>query len=91
MILKEYLSNLCEYNDDLMVIYSIDDEGNAYHEIYFEPTIMYVHPNDESEYVGEEHLKEWYEEYKDEMIDEDMEYQSFDEYKKQYQQVLCIN
>ena len=29
-------------NGDLDCWYAVDDEGNAYHEIYFEPSVYYV-------------------------------------------------
>lgn len=29
-------------NGDLEVWYAVDDEGNAYHPIYFEPSVYYI-------------------------------------------------
>ena len=50
MKLREYMRRLekikAKYGDDLEMVYSIDDEGNAYHSIYYHPSIG-VFENDE--------------------------------------------
>jgi hypothetical protein len=43
MKLKEYMLVLKKYakaHPNIQVIYSIDDEGNAFNDVYFHPTLM---------------------------------------------------
>lgn len=47
MILREFLDNINKMVEkdssvlDLKVIYSKDDEGNGYQEVYYDPTLFY--------------------------------------------------
>ena len=34
-------------NGDLECYYSVDDEGNAYHPVYFEPSVYWINEYDE--------------------------------------------
>lgn len=47
MKLKEYIKNLQEvakeFGDDLEVIFSADDEGNYYDEVYADPSVGNFH------------------------------------------------
>jgi len=60
MILKEYIKKLQELENkgfgDLPLIYSTDDEGNAYHEVSMGPEPLIA--NDLSTYYIELRLKE---------------------------------
>ena len=55
MTLDEFLLNindLVDENPDILdctVIYSIDDEGNAFHKVLFEPTLGF-YDNDQGEF-----------------------------------------
>lgn len=52
MKFKEYLKNLQELAEEhpealeFDVVYGIDDEGNAFHDVVFTPTIGYYHGNE---------------------------------------------
>lgn len=41
------LQNLMEENGDLECWYAVDDEGNAYHRIYFKPSMYFANEDDE--------------------------------------------
>ena len=63
MTLKEYirnLNNLVKENPgalDLEVIYSIDDEGNAFHKVHIEPTIGYL--DEDGGFKSIEQFEDW--------------------------------
>lgn len=45
MKISEMIENLQEFmneNGDIDCYYAEDDEGNGYHEVHYEPTLMYV-------------------------------------------------
>ena len=45
MKVSEMIKNLQEFmeeNGDIDCYYAVDDEGNGYKEVYYEPTLMYV-------------------------------------------------
>ena len=62
MTVKEMIENLKKMPQDLVVVYSVDDEGNAYHKIHHTPGIGkfdgydFVSKDDEAykEYEGDE-------------------------------------
>lgn len=68
-LLKEY--------GDMDVVYSVDDEGNAFRKIWWSPSLGYYCERD-SEYISEENFREEF---------EDMEYYSMDDFEK----VVCVN
>ena len=64
MKISEMIKNLEEFmaeNGDLDCWYATDDEGNAYHEIYYSPTFSYV--NEDGDMYSEEDLEEYLEDY----------------------------
>lgn len=61
MKISEMIKNLQEFmakNGDLNCWYAADDEGNAYHEVYYKPSMYYA--NEEYGVMQEEDL-EYYE------------------------------
>ena len=83
MKLREYIANLQKLAEerpetlDMDVIYSKDDEGNGYGQVYYAPGIG--EHDSEGEYTPESSVKEEPEEYG---------YDSFDDFKPN---VVCIN
>lgn len=64
MKISEMIKNLEEFmaeHGDIDCWYATDDEGNGYHEVYFDPSFRYV--NDEGEMYREEDLEEYLEDY----------------------------
>lgn len=50
MKVSEMIKNLQDFmteNGDLECWYSVDDEGNAYHKLYYAPSKYYVNEDDE--------------------------------------------
>ena len=50
MKISEMIKNLEEVmlaNGDLECYYAVDDEGNAYRPVYFEPSVYYINEYDE--------------------------------------------
>ena len=41
MKVKELISHLKQFNENLDVVYAIDEEGNAFHPIVYAPTLGY--------------------------------------------------
>lgn len=39
MLVKDLIKNLMKMPQDATVVYAIDDEGNAFHEVYNDPTL----------------------------------------------------
>jgi len=62
MTLKEHIRHLNDiahiHGDDLEVITSIDDEGNGYRRIFFEPSAG-MYNEDDREYISIENFEEW--------------------------------
>lgn len=59
MKISEMIKNLqevIEEHGDIEVWYAVDDEGNAYHPIYFKPSVYYV--NQYGEVFHEEDLED---------------------------------
>ena len=59
MKLKDYIANLqkiAEKNPDLDVVYSIDDEGNAFHNVYYGPSVGVL---EDTDFIPEEELHKW--------------------------------
>lgn len=59
MKISEMIKNLQEFMEeygDLDCWYAVDDEGNAYHEVYFEPSFRYV--DEDGEMYIEKDLEE---------------------------------
>lgn len=59
MKISEMIKNLEEFKaeyGDLDCWYATDDEGNAYHEVYFDPSFRYV--DDEGDMYTEKDLEE---------------------------------
>lgn len=59
MKISEMIANLEEFKEnygDLDCWYATDDEGNAYHEVYFDPSFRYV--DDEGDMYTEKDLEE---------------------------------
>lgn len=83
MKFKEYLENLNKLAEErpetleMNVVYSKDDEGNGYQEIFYTPTVG--EHDDEGEFVSECSIKEEPEEYG---------YDSFDDFQPN---AICIN
>lgn len=51
MKISEMIENLQEFmneNGDIDCYYAEDDEGNGYHEVHYEPTLMYVDEDGEA-------------------------------------------
>ena len=64
MKISEMIKNLQEFmaeHGDLDCWYATDDEGNAYHEVYFSPSFRYV--NKDSEMYSEADIEEYLEDY----------------------------
>ena len=73
MKLSKYIEGLQEVlkeKGDLDVVYAIDDEGNGYGEVYFDPTPGSFKNEDEGEWVSESGFKE-HEDYMNEDEDEE--------------------
>lgn len=50
MTISEMIKNLeavMAANGDIECYYAVDDEGNAYHPVHFEPSVYYVNQYDE--------------------------------------------
>ena len=63
MKVSEMIKNLEKFikeHGDIDCWYATDDEGNAYHEVYFNPSFRYVNEDGEvySEYNIEEYLED---------------------------------
>lgn len=64
MKISEMIKNLEEFkaeHGDLDCWYATDDEGNEYHEVYFDPSFRYV--NKDGDMYREEDLEEYLEDY----------------------------
>lgn len=60
MKITEMIENLQEFMEehgDLDCYYAVDDEGNAYHEVYFSPSFRYI-DSDGTVYHDKEDLEE---------------------------------
>lgn len=60
MKISEMIANLEEFKEkygDLDCWYATDDEGNEYHEVYFDPSFRYV-DSEGTVYTDEEDLEE---------------------------------
>jgi len=73
------LKEIMEEHGDLTCVFSIDDEGNAFHPVYWDPTLGQYNMRD-YEYMSEEDLQE---------MKEDDPY--FKLSKDQWEKVVCIN
>lgn len=65
MKISEMIKNLQEFMEehgDLDCWYATDDEGNEYHEVYFDPSFRYV-VNEDGDMYREEELEEYLEYY----------------------------
>lgn len=65
MKISEMIKNLQEFMEehgDLDCWYATDDEGNGYHEVYFDPSFRYV-VNEDGDMYREEELEEYLEYY----------------------------
>ena len=59
MKISEMIKNLQEFmaeHGDIDCYYAVDDEGNAYHEVYFSPSFRYV--NEYGDVYSQEDLDE---------------------------------
>jgi hypothetical protein len=68
---------LLDIHGDMDIVYSIDDEGNAFHKVWWGPSLGYWNEK-WNEYLSEEHFEEEL---------KDIEHSS----REDYEQVVCIN
>ena len=74
------LQEILEEHGDLMCVYSIDEEGNAFHPVYWDPTMGRYNMRDH-EYLSEDDFKE--------MLEEGDTYVTSE--RNEFEKVVCIN
>ena len=60
MKLKEYIAKLQELeaiHGDLEIVYSSDDEGNSFSNVYYEPSVQFI--DEEGEVITEDCIQEY--------------------------------
>ncbi len=65
-IIKD-LTKVFEKHGNLDLVYAIDDEGNAFHKVYWTPTLGFWTKYGVGEFVSEDDKEDWPEEYKQDM------------------------
>ena len=84
MILSEYIKSLKEIftdNGDLEVVYSIDDEGNDFNKVFFNPSIGHYSSQN----------REYYDENSVEEKNEEIDMNEGNEEDKIHINAVCIN